>query len=211
MPAPYLLSLTGASLLPHAMADVGRVQIETQDWDLTRTQVIERDLLTTARNSTATRRLSELELRLRTLSEEELQVLAEAGSTDLRQLCFVACCRAYPFLRSLTLQLLRPKALSYQYDLRDSDYVRWYEQEAATQARLHEITESTRDKIKSRSMALLAEAGLLDSARSRTITPPHVSLELERLLKRHRPGDLALFLGPIAVPAAVASSLRDNL
>ena len=205
---PYPLSFTGASLCPHAMADIARAYLKQGDWAATREYVIENDVLTTARNSTAARRLNELVLRLETLSEEEIEFLANANVFELRQMCYIACCRSYPFLRSFVQHVLLPKALSYQYDVRDSDYARWFDQEAVSHPRLNEITESTRDKLKSRSFALLAEAGIIDSARTRNITPPQVSYEIERMIARHQPEDGALFLGPPST-AAISQQLKS--
>ena len=184
MPAPYRLSLTAASLLPAYMAAIAQAYAEQDgDWAATRAYVLAHDLLQTDKTSTAKRRYQELELRLRALSEAQRERLAQAPASEQRLLSFVACCKSYPFLAGFVVEALLPKVRSHQLRLSPSDYHRYFEQEALRVPRLEDITDSTADKLRSRTLALVEEAGLLTGP-EQVLTAPYLPAALARVLGR---------------------------
>ena len=184
MPPAYRLSLTAASLLPDDMALLAQTYLASGDWTATRAAALEQNLLKTAKVSSAKRRYQELELRLRQLDEAQLEALASGDATARRLLSFVACCRAYPFLARFVTGGLRRKVDTYQLDVHEGDYHRHFENEALGEPRLEEISDRTADKMQSRTMALLREAGLLEGTR---LVVPYLSMGLRQALGEGAP------------------------
>lgn len=157
----YPLSFTAAALLPKESAVLAELWLEESDWDKVYAQVDKHALFNRKKAATRRRLFNELSLRLRVLSQEEMELLADGSAETQRLLLWQAVCRTYPFVGNFVRKVLRPKLLIFDYRLLRSDYLGFWREEADQFPRLYELTESTEEKLKTRLFYLLEQVGIL--------------------------------------------------
>jgi hypothetical protein len=152
------------------------------------------ELLNRAKAATRRRLFNELSLRLRTLTDEEMLLVAEGTTETQRLLLWQAVCRSYPFVANFVLEVLQPKVQHYDDQLMNSDYRVFFREQAMRHPRLDELAASTKQKLESRLFYMLEQAGLIDSTKNRRITQPFVSEALSSPVSSNNPSHLAFWL-----------------
>jgi len=191
---PYPLSFTAAALLPGESATLAGLFLERQDWDVVYDEVAAHGLLNRQKAATRRRLFNELSLRLRTLTEEELQLLTDGNDETRRLLLWQAVCRAYPFVGNFARKTLRPKTRVFDYRLLYSDYQRFFREETEQHPRLEELAESTREKIQSRLYYFLEQVGILTPGDERRLQPLLVPTFLCTCVSAQNPAWLEFWL-----------------
>jgi hypothetical protein len=174
----YPLSFTAASLRPRESQLLAARYRELGDWDAVYRAVSKDPLFGSRKEASIRRTLKELALRLDTLTDHELALLAEGEVATQRLLCWQGVCRAYPFIGRFVAEVICPKVQRLDYHLLESDYRGYLREESDRHPRLLELTDSTLEKLRSRLFRLMVEAGLLDNTTDRNLQLPVVPREL---------------------------------
>lgn len=190
----YPLSFTGAALLPSESATLARLFLDLSDWEEVYREVDTNELLNRSKAATRRRLFNELSLRLRSLTEEELQLLIESKAGTQRLILWQAVCRTYPFVGNFAIEVLQPKVQRYDDQLINSDYRAYFREQTMLYPRLDELTSSTRQKLESRLYYMLEQAGLIDSTENRRIIQPFVPESLCARIRDQDPNYLAYWL-----------------
>jgi hypothetical protein len=82
----------------------------------------------------------------------------------------------------------------FDYNILDSDYVRFIESKTASSDKLQKITDKTVYKIKQVIFKILEQSTIIDSVKNRNIQKPYVSDELKNIVAKSSPMYLASFL-----------------
>jgi hypothetical protein len=171
MSDPYPLSFTGAALLTAESTILADLFLVVKDWEQVYDHVLEKNLFDRQKEATIRRLFNELSLRLRSLDEDEMELVAESNTEIQRLLLWQAVCRTYPFIGNFVSGPLRRKLMIRDFRLLDSDYFRYYDDQAVEHPRLLELTESTQNKIQSRLFYFLEQVGILQGTTNRQLSP----------------------------------------
>jgi len=171
MSRPYPLSFTGAALLTVESTILAELFLEMRDWEQVYDHVLEQNLFDRQKEATIRRLFNELSLRLRSLEKEEIELVAESNTEIQRLMLWQAVCRTYPFIGNFVSGPLRRKLMIRDFRLLDSDYFRYYDDQAVEHPRLLELTESTQNKMQSRLFYFLEQIGILQGTANRQLSP----------------------------------------
>jgi hypothetical protein len=200
---PYRLSFTSASSQLPIFVILAGLAIE-KDYDL---DDLTPDKIGKEKESTNIRQFRELKHRLKSLNKAEIDLLANGNLVNQKHIIFLAFCKTYRFIFDFVVEVLREKALVYDYEIRESDYNSFINAKIFDHPELEELTESSRKKIKTVMFRMLAEVGLIDNPKTKVIQPMLISDELERLLVDDNPELLKIFLKP---DREIAQLTNDN-
>ena len=104
----YRFSFTAASLMVSELVVLAKLLISVDfDYDQISQNEIKRD-----RETTRKREFSELVLRLKTLSNEEIKILAESSLENQKLISFLACVRLYRIIREFVEEVILEKILT---------------------------------------------------------------------------------------------------
>lgn len=187
----YCLSLTGAGTYKQEMVLLARAYLESGSWDAVRASVVDDNLLQLNTDGNRKRIGSELIKRLKTLSPEELEFLANSTGDDLSAIVWVAFCRTYPFMREFSNELIAERFARMKPDVTKEAYQAFVEDKMYEHPELARLTDASREKVKIRVFGMARDCGMLD--RSGTITPIYPSPSFVSLIRRTDADDLSLF------------------
>jgi hypothetical protein len=146
------------------------------------------------KESTNVRQFRELMLRLKTLTTEEVDILANGSLVDQKHVALLAICKTYRFIADFIIEVIRDKVLVYDFEIRESDYNSFINRKSFDHQELEGLTESSQTKIKTVLFRMLTEVGLIDNPKSRVIQPMLLSDELEKVIVKDNPELLKIFL-----------------
>lgn len=143
---------------------------------------------------TSKRELIELQLRLSTLSRNELEFLTEAKYEERGLLCLIAFGRTYKFFKDFIEEVVLEKVSMFDFYLTDRDYITFVNRKQIDHEELEQLADSTKKKIKQVVFKVLEQAGIIDSIKTRNIQTPHIGRAFEQLICQTNPNDLKLLL-----------------
>jgi hypothetical protein len=187
----YKLSFTAASLSISDSIKIADVYLKCRDWNKTRQLIKENNLLQSRTNSRTTRVAHEIIQRLKTLSDEQIELLVEGSPTEQKYLLWLAVCKTYEFIKEFAVEVLREKYLSRSMSMTDLDYQAFFNRKEDWSEDLERITESTRRKVKQVMLLMTREAGLITE--DGTILRAMLSNRLSEALKPEAPMSFQIF------------------
>lgn len=173
---------------------IANLYVKLNNWNEVFKEDLEQNLLQKLKISSSKRQLREIRFRLQNLSVECLSYLLQANPDDQKAIILLAILKTYLFIFEFILEVLKPKLDVYDTILRDSDYLIFFENKASIHPELAALSDSTKAKIKQVLYRILAEAGLLDSVKSKNIQRPNVSSSIVELIRQDDPKWLKAFL-----------------
>jgi len=183
----YDLGFTGSTIRLDRMLIVARAMQAGDERDLT-------EELGNGKMATGKRMLIEFKKRLGTLTVDQLSMLVHGDLRSQKQLALLAVCKAYPFIRDFILEVVREKALVFDMQLTDGEYLTFARRKAELHPELDEVTPITLNKMRQVVMKVLEESGLIDSVRSKVIQQQVMAPDLVRCLNDDSSDWLKLYL-----------------
>ncbi|XWW47025.1 DUF1819 family protein [Fibrella sp. USSR17] len=190
----YRLSFTAAAFRLAESIRLAELYQQHADWQAAKRVALVDDILQLGRSVTIKRESRELIHRLQQLSDSEVDFLLRTDSVSQRQLLFIAICRTYPFIRNFVLQVVRVNYQRFEFDISETDYRRFFNQQISLYDELDRLSDSSKAKIRQVLFKILEGAGYIISSQQRTITRPVVLTSLIDLIRQNRPADLPLLL-----------------
>jgi hypothetical protein len=164
MPSPahaYPLGFASLTLRPELARIVAHTFLTQGDWTATKRHVLSTNALQTRTTSTAKRVEQELRRRLQSLTRAQLELLATAPLDTCAALAWLAVLKTTPFILAFTTDVLRHKLDAADPVLRPSDYENFFANQAIAHPVLQQATPQTKLKIRSISLGMLQEVGIL--------------------------------------------------
>jgi hypothetical protein len=187
----YALSFTSGSLMLHEASVAVPLYLSKRDWKSVRENLEEDNLLQARTVASSTRRAREITQRLTILSDEEIDLLKIATSTERGHLLWVAACRRYQLIGEFAEEVLRERFLTMANTLSYEEFDAFLRGKALWHDEIDELTDSTLRRLRSNLFRMMVESGLLsDKGR---ILPALVSSRLTNLLEERQPSDLRFF------------------
>lgn len=157
---------------------------------------IDASILAKARAKTNKREFSEVSIRLKTLSQEELTLFTNANDRLAKQLCLLACLRTYNFIKDFFTEVILEKITLYDFKIVDRDYNSFIHKMQMEHPELEALSESTKLKIKQVLFRILVQSKIIDSLKGKHINLNYLEPELKSLLQQNsRKAEIKLLLG----------------
>jgi hypothetical protein len=193
----YRLAFTTGGLLVREADVAAALYQRLGDWIKVR-GAIESENLLQARTVSSGRRLArEVVQRLAELTDDEIDLLADATSVERGHLMWAAACRRYRLLGEFAEEVLRERFLVLAPTLDHSDFDSFIRTKAMWHEELAELKESTYRKLRSNVFLMMHEAGVLDEGGS--ITPVVLTDRVASALGARGASDVRFF--PTSEPA----------
>lgn len=190
----YRLSFTGASAVIELTRKVAEHYLITNDWQKTKEIILRDNLLLKRKANTLDRELREIIHRLKTLSDEEIDLIVVGTNDETQAMVSIGMFNTYSFISDFVREVVRSKYLLYERILTDSDYNKFYSLKSISHPELEKLAESTRKKLCQVMWKILEQLGFLDSSKSKKLIKPYLSEKsLEIILNRNK-NLLGLFL-----------------
>lgn len=153
---------------------------------------INRDDLGKEKEGTNIRQARELKIRLKHLTVDELDILADGALSDKRIIALVAVCKTYGFIKDFIVDVLREKATVYDYEIRESDYNAFVNRRIYDHPELEELSMSSQKKIKQVLFLILEETGIINNSKDRIIQLQVCSQKVMQIIAKDNPELLKL-------------------
>ena len=203
----FNLSFTAASLRPELARIVAEHYLAAGDWDLARERILSSNALQCRSATSAIRLEREFRQRLRTMTHDQLILVAQATAEDRAAIGWLAVCKHIRFAFEFAAEVLREKLSAHDPVLRHSDYESYVENKSLSHPGITRLAPSSKEKVRQILLQMLTEAGLLATGTALgTIQRPALSPTILHAITSDCPDWLAGFL----VPDAEISSRRTS-
>ncbi len=194
-PSRYNLGFTAATLRPELARIVAEHFLAAGNWVDAKASLLSTNALQ-CRSSTSSSRLErELRGRLKTLTHDQITLLATANADDRSAISWLAVCKHSPFAFEFAVEVLREKLIASDPIFRPSDYETFVEMKSALHPELAQLTVMSKNKVKRTLFRMVSEAGLLsDGLALGTIHRPVLSPAVINAISEDNPKWLAGFL-----------------
>ena len=189
--AKYALSFTNGGLLLNESVKLAVLFMDLGDWKQVRDVVVDQNLLQIRTLASSIRLCQEICSRLKTLRYSELKLLVEDSLQDQGYILWLAICRRYRFIQDFAVQVVREKFLSFNPELRYSDFDTFFNEKARWHPELDAINSVTRVKARSVLFKMLQEAKILTA--DRKIVVAMLSSAFITELIAHNRGEICFF------------------
>lgn len=157
----YALSFTSGSLLMREALIAAPIYLQEPSWAAVR-QRLEADNLLQARTvSTGQRLAREVVQRLAVLTDDELELLVDATTSERAHLLWIATCRRYELIGEFAEEVVRERFLLLTPTLHYDDFDNFLRGKALWHDKIAELKDSTLRKLRSTIFRMLAEADLV--------------------------------------------------
>lgn len=187
----YALSFTSGGLLAREGVSIAGRYLESRDWQSTRIQVVEENMLQARTTSSLTRVTRETVQRLATFDDDEIELLVAGSPTEQHHLMWAAACRRYALIGDFAEEVLRERYLVMTPTLETDEFDRFIAGKTLWHPELDGLRPSTRHKLRQTLFRMLREADLRSSTGE--IIPAVISERVSDVLCRHTDNDLRFF------------------
>lgn len=187
----YSLSFTTGTLLHRESVIVAEQYLDFQNWNAVRQEVLRKNLLQVRTLNTSKRFFSEIASRLKTLSNDELDLLVHGTLQEQGYLLWLSVCRRYRFIADFAVEILREKFTSLKTVLTYDDFDAFFNRKAEWHEELDQIKPATKTKLRQVLFKMLREADLLTD--ENRITPALLSPRLLQAIPKEDYRDTLVF------------------
>lgn len=163
-----------------------------KDWARVKQIVIDDNALQTRASRTSSIIYNEVHKRLKLLSENQVEVLAQDHTQDVRQLVWIAICRQYPFIGEFALEVLASASASRRYEITYDDYGYFFNAKAEWHPELEQVSDKTRSNARQMLFQMMRQCELLNE--SHELIPQMLSAAVQECSPE---SDLAFIPGAI--------------
>lgn len=190
----YRMSFGVGGLLLNESRDVARLHNCGEAWEETITRALDQEIVNLPKAASQRRTLREISNRLAVFDADEMAFFAlDADRQEQQALLWLACCRAYRFIREFAVEIIRERYLSYQLDLPLESFDLLFDEKAEWDEDLARISLSTRRKLRQIMFRIMREAGVISA--SNQIQTALLSSRVKVMIEHKDASDLAIFPG----------------
>lgn len=145
------------------------------------------------KTSSGKRFLIEINKRLDSLNEQQIDILLNGDFYEQKQIAFLAMCKVYGFIRDFVIEVCREKVLVFDYTLTEGEYRSFFRRKLETYYKMQNFTEATNEKIRQVLFRTIVEAGIIDNTKNKEIQPQLLDSKLMRVIANDDKKWLKLF------------------
>jgi len=170
----YRFSLTAANLMVTEFVGLATLLSEKGfDYDQLSPDEVQKD-----RFATREREFRELILRLKTLSQSEVNLMLNSNLDVQKFISFIACARLYRILSEFIIEVVWEKILVFDNYLDSRDMGSFIYNKTIDHPEIAKLSESTRKKVQQVIFKMLEQADLIDNVKSKKIQIPYLDVQL---------------------------------
>ena len=169
MANPYRLSFTSATLRVEETVLLARFLSDHRDG--LASEVVPGDLFGNIKQSTHTRLIRELNLRLSHLSTDAISLLNHGTFPDQKNMCYLGILKTYPFIRHFVEKVLISNNEIFRTQVEEWQYRDFFNAEEMNHSELRKMSIESLKKIKRNMFTILREAEIISGIREIRITP----------------------------------------
>ncbi|MCF8307439.1 MAG: DUF1819 family protein [Bacteroidales bacterium] len=191
----YKLSFNAASLKLNETIKVAQFALDNniQDFQSIRDQGL---VFSSSTHRTSIREFREIRKRLELLTRGQIELLVSGDFITQKQIGFLAICKHYLFIRDFTVEVIREKLLSFDYQIFDGDYNAFFNRKTELHPELEDFSESTLKKAKQVMFLILSQVGIINDSQQRIIQPQLLEKALLNAIVNDDPEFLKIFSLP---------------
>lgn len=184
----YALGSTSGALMLVPSRQAAELYRQEGDWDKAFQRAVDENITSSKSRASAKRQVSEIFVRLKTLNEDELDLLLDGDASDRRNILWLAACRRYRFLADFGRDVLVARLNDMKPDLLYIHYDNFLEEKLSEHHELGDISRESHKKLRSVLFAMLREAGYIDEQNN--IVRAELSFQLIRAISPEYRDDL---------------------
>ncbi|WP_435229417.1 DUF1819 family protein [Pseudopelagicola sp. nBUS_20] len=190
----YRMSFSTGGLFLNESVELARLHLPGEPWVETQARALEDGTTQLPKGASNSRTIREIKNRIETFSEDELTYFSEtADRSDQKALLWIACCRAYRFVREFAVEVIQDRFLSYQLDLPLESFDVFFDAKAEWNVDLADLSMSTRLKLRQILFRMMREADILTA--DSQIQTALLSTKLMAIVEATNRAELAYFPG----------------
>jgi BrxA len=190
----YRMSFSTGGLFLNESVELARIHEPGEPWEETQARAVAKGATKLPKGASNIRSVREIKNRISTFSEGELVFfLDEADRVDQQAMLWIACCRAYRFVREFAVEVIQDRFLSYQLDLPLESFDVFFDAKAEWNEDLANLSQSTRLKLRQILFRMMREADILTAQNQ--IQTSLLSTRLSALIEANNMAELAYFPG----------------
>lgn len=180
MSKKYCMSFTAGSLLLNDSIIIASLYLALGDWDTVQKKVLSENTLQARTLGTLKRMYSELSLRLKKLSLDEITFLVNSRKHDQIHILWIAICRSYRLIAEFSTEVVREHFLLHKHSVTYDDFTIFFNAKSEWSTELDGLSDSTRYKIRQVLFKMLRDANILN--KENIIIPVSISQGLVSLM-----------------------------
>ncbi len=192
-PVKYNLGFTGGAFLYRDSVLLAKLYLETRDWNEVKRKVLADNLLQIRTLNAQKRIYSETYTRLKLLSDEALEIIAQGERDNQLQMIWYAICKKYALIKDFCILVLTPKLSNNERHLVKSDFFIFFNNLAVTHSELEKATPSTIARLAKNLFQMLSTLGLLD--KNGNLNPLLVSEKVKNIVNSDPEMSLVIYPG----------------
>lgn len=187
----YRLSFTSGGLLVREAGVAAPLYQRLHDWGQVRVVIDDENALQTRTVASGRRLARELVQRLAELTDEEIDLLADATAVERGDLMWAAACRRYELIGEFAEDVLRERFLLMTPTLVPEHFDSFVRAKSLWHEELAELADSTLRKLRTNLFLMLREAGMVTEAGR--IVHNVLSQRVANALAARTPSDIRFF------------------
>ncbi len=188
----YRMSFSTGGLLLNESIEFARLHQLGEPWKKTQARAVKARTTQMPKRSSNSRWVTEIKNRISTLSSAELKYFVDdADRADQKAILWIACCRAYRFIREFAVEVLHDRYLSGFDDLTSEIFNTFFDDKAEWNEELAKLRPSTRLKLRQVLFRMLREADIVDDKGQ--ITTVILSMPLIAVIESNKRAELTYF------------------
>lgn len=186
---PYRFSFVGAHAMIPEFIKLGKLIHDGTD-----VSDLDASFLGNQKKETYSRKFRELKLRVTTLTNKQIKILANGSHDQQLQITHLALCKTYRFYSDFVTEVLAEKVQLYDYSITDLDYNTFISKKRVDHAELENLAPTTQKKVKQVMYRMLDQVELIDSTKSPTLQTPILDAKMEQAIIEDDSNLLSCFL-----------------
>ena len=189
----YSLSFTAAAFRLNDFIKFAEYYADTPG-EINTTEVDADKVLGSGMRNTNKRIMAELVKRYNCLTPDQRALMVDGDYDEKKQICYLAIAKSYQFIREFIVEIVREKAMVYDFELSDTDFGIFINRKTPLHPELEQFTENTIYKVKQTLFKILADADVIDSTVSKQLKTQWLSEKLQDVILSDNPEWLKIFL-----------------
>lgn len=143
--------------------------------------------------STTKKFLNEINKRLSSLTQEQIDLFINSDLQTQRQIAFLSVCKVHGYIRDFVIEVLREKVLIYDYEISEGEYLSFHRRKLEVHSKMSDFSDSTLKKIRQVLFKILEQSGIIDDTKNRQIQPQILDSHLMKVIANDDKEWLKLF------------------
>lgn len=165
---------------------------DLQDWSQVQQHVKTNNLLQSRTERSSEIICSEIAKRLSLLTPDQIDLIAEENSQNVRQLVWIAICKQYPFVGDFTIEVLTDAHSKHRLEISHDDYSHFFNAKADWHPNLEKVADKTRANARQALFQMMRQCDLI--TKSNQLVPQMLSSAIQNCSSE---SDLAFIPGAI--------------